>query len=56
MRNLLVDYGSQETIEDKTRWVDRQNADVAEDDYVVAFHEDDRRLSPVGTAMERNVY
>ena len=53
MRDLLFEYGAEETAEDKEDWLRRQSADAREDDCTRAFYEDDRHLCPCSGAMER---
>jgi len=53
MRQLLFEYGAEETAEDKDDWLRRQKADACEDDCTSAFYEDDRHLCPVAAAMEK---
>ena len=53
MRDLLFEYGADETAEDKDDWLRRQKADACEDDCTRAFYDDDRHLCPVAAAMEK---
>jgi len=54
MRQLLFEYGAEETAEDKDDWLRRQKADACEDACTSAFYEDDRHLCPCSGAMEKS--
>ena len=53
MRELLLEYGAEESKEEKLRWLIRQDAANLAHHRREAFHGDDRHLSPCGAAMER---
>ena len=53
MRTALLLHGAEETEEDKKRWIQRQDTDANETNYVRLFYEDDREFSPTAAAMER---
>ena len=53
MRTILLLHGAEETEEDKKRWIQRQDTDANETNYVRLFYEDDREFSPTASAMQR---
>ena len=53
MRDLLLEYGAQESKEEKLRGLICQDAANLAHHRREAFYEDDRHLSPCGAAMER---
>ena len=53
MRTALLLHGADETEEDKKRWIQRQDTDANETNYVRLFYEDDREFNPTAAAMER---
>ena len=53
MRELLLQYGSQEGKEEKMGWLICQDAANLAHHRREAFYRDDRHLSPVGAAVER---
>ena len=53
MRDLLLEYGAEEGKEEKLRWLFCQDAANLAHQRREAFYEDDRHLSPCGTAVER---
>ena len=50
MRTVLLLHGAEETDEDKKRWIQRQDTDANETNYVRLFYEDDREFSPTASA------
>ena len=53
MRTVLLLHGAEETEEDKKRWIQRQETDANETNYVRLLYEDDREFSPTASAMQR---
>ena len=53
MRTALLLHGADETEEDKQRWVQRQDTDANETNYVRLFYEDDREFSPIAASTQR---
>ena len=53
MRTALLLHGAEEKDEDKKRWIQRQDTDANETNYVRLFYEDDREFSPTASAMQR---
>ena len=53
MRDLLLEYGAEESKEEKLRWLICQDAANLAHHRREAFFCDDRHLSPVGAAVER---
>ena len=53
MRDLLLEYGAEESKEERLRWLICQDAANLAHHRREAFYGDDRHLSPGGAAMER---
>ena len=53
MRDLLLEYGAEESKEEKQRWLICQDAANLAHHRREAFYRDDRHLSPCGAAVER---
>ena len=53
MRLLLLEYGAEESKEEKLRWLKCQDAANLAHQRREALYRDDRNLSPFGAAVER---
>ena len=53
MRTILLLHGAEETEENKNRWIQRQDTDANETNYVRLFYEDDREFSPTAATMQQ---